>query len=554
MPKHDYAQFFPHAKIRDVQRTAIEFIIDAYESGKRYVIAELGTGLGKSAIALTIARYLEAYDDRVIDDLGHLVTGAYVLTTQKVLQQQYLDDFGPGVGPTKNLMFSIKSANNYKCCFYQDQSCAESRRIISQLGNKIAGSEFAKHCGKGGCCQYALDKKTFLESPIALTNFSYFLAETVYGRQLTPRRLLVVDEAHCIESELSKFTEVTFSEKFAKDVLNVKLLLVRDHEQSQVFDWVCNAYKTQLQKHIAKLQKVIRSKVNESAAGFGEASKQYELLSKHLSKVDRFIDAYSDGNWVMNTLTVPSGKRMIRKFEFKPINVSRYGHEAFGNKVLMLSATIVDKDIFCDSIGLPTSDVAYINIPSPFPVENRPVHFIPAGSMSMKNIDVTLPVMAEAVKMILEQHPNEKGMIHAVSYKVAQFIAAHVNSPRLLLHDALNREQVLQHHIAGSDPTVLLSPSMMEGINLADDASRFQILCKVPFPYLGDAVIKKRMESNRSWYTYQTAKSIIQALGRSIRNENDYAVSYILDLDWRRFYDSNKRLFPEEFRRTLSNH
>jgi Rad3-related DNA helicase len=88
---------------------------------------------------------------------------------------------------------------------------------------------------------------------------------------------------------------------------------------------------------------------------------------------------------------------------------------------------------------------------------------------------------------------------------------------------------------------------MMEGIDLADDACRFQIMCKVPFPYLGDAVIKKRMEKNRAWYTYQTVKSIIQAMGRSIRNDKDHAISYILDSDWDLFFRRNKGMFPSDF-------
>jgi Rad3-related DNA helicase len=92
---------------------------------------------------------------------------------------------------------------------------------------------------------------------------------------------------------------------------------------------------------------------------------------------------------------------------------------------------------------------------------------------------------------------------------------------------------------------------MMEGVDLADDASRFQILCKVPFPYLGDEVVKKRMSRDRSWYTYQTVKSIVQSMGRSIRNETDHAVSYILDADWERFYNMNKKMFPEEFTKAL---
>jgi Rad3-related DNA helicase len=40
---------------------------------------------------------------------------------------------------------------------------------------------------------------------------------------------------------------------------------------------------------------------------------------------------------------------------------------------------------------------------------------------------------------------------------------------------------------------------------------------------------------------------VIQSLGRSIRNEKDFAVSYIIDSDWERFYKNNKHMFPKEF-------
>ena len=56
----DYNTFFPYAKPRKEQRRAIEFAIEAIEkSDKRFVIIEAGTGVGKSAIGLTLSRYLE---------------------------------------------------------------------------------------------------------------------------------------------------------------------------------------------------------------------------------------------------------------------------------------------------------------------------------------------------------------------------------------------------------------------------------------------------------------------------------------------------------------
>ena len=95
--------------------------------------------------------------------------------------------------------------------------------------------------------------------------------------------------------------------------------------------------------------------------------------------------------------------------------------------------------------------------------------------------------------------------------------------------------------------SVLLSPSMTEGVDLKGDLSRFQIICKIPYPYLGDQIVRKRMHKHKDWYGLQTAKAIVQSCGRSVRSSKDTAVTYILDSDWKRFYGKNKHIFPKEF-------
>ena len=220
MPAHDYIRYFPFPKIRKEQAKAIEFAIDSYESGKRFVTLELGTGVGKSAIGITIARYLASHSPPIKNKDGELMTGSYVITTQKILQEQYIRDFGAGKDKTP-LLRSIKSSSNYQCSFYSDQNCAESRRILSKLAKQLNGTEFQKQCKTQ--CPYTLEKQEFIDSPISVTNFSYFLAETMYAGKLEPRALLIVDEAHNTEAELGKFIEVTFSEKFAKDILKCKM-------------------------------------------------------------------------------------------------------------------------------------------------------------------------------------------------------------------------------------------------------------------------------------------------------------------------------------------
>lgn len=553
---NDWRSYFPFPTVRKEQEQAVNFVLNAFlNDGKRFAIAELGPGVGKSAMGITVARYLAAnpHPELLPVDDAAGGGGAYVLTTQKILQEQYVNDFGPG---KKDLLRSIKSSSNYTCQFYKDQNCGESRRVLSKMAKQLAGTEFWKCCHQQ--CPYKLAKEAFIESPISVTNFSYFLAETVYARKLEPRQLLIIDECHNIESQLGKFIEVTFSEKFAKEVLKCKLPTLKGNEEAcanLVFDWIKKTYKPTLEKHIKRLVKVLESRFNSGMAGFGEYSKQYEMLDKHICKVNRFIGNFNVENWVLNVIEPPLGKRAGRRYEFKPIDVSSFGYDMlykFGARVLMMSATVVDRSVFCRTVGLDPAQVAFLRIPSPFPIANRPIHFLPVGKMSMDNIQATLPKMAEVVKLLMEQHANDKGIIHCVSFKVAQYLYENVKSDRLIIHNSENRERVLRDHVTGSRPTVLLSPSMMEGVDLADDASRFQILCKVPFPYLGDRVIRKRKARDPQWYPFQTVKFIVQAMGRSIRNDTDHATSYILDEDWDYFYRRNKGLFPTDFSRSLS--
>jgi Rad3-related DNA helicase len=124
-------------------------------------------------------------------------------------------------------------------------------------------------------------------------------------------------------------------------------------------------------------------------------------------------------------------------------------------------------------------------------------------------------------------------------------------SKRLLTHNSDNRDQILEKHLKSKEPTVIVSPSMTEGVDLKGDLSRFQILCKVPYPYLGDKLVQKKMKKWTWWYPLQTSKTIIQSLGRSVRSSTDHAISYILDSDWNRFYGQNREMFPVDFKDSI---
>ena len=303
-----------------------------------------------------------------------------------------------------------------------------------------------------------------------------------------------------------------------------------------------------MERHLEKFN-ITESKLSE----FTKISSQLDLMRSHTSKLQSFVEKYDPETWLFEYENSDlSGKG--NRFFFKPIDVSGYTEELLfrmGSKVLLMSATVLDHEAFKESLGISKIDSSSIRVPSPFPVENRPIIFAPVGLMSKAHIDKTLPNLIKAIRSILEEHKTEKGIIHTHSYYIANKIKNALRSKRILTHDASNRDEILSKHMNSENPTVLISPSMTEGVDLRGEASRFQIICKVPYPYLGDRLVKKRMNRWKWWYPLQTAKTIVQSVGRSVRSRDDHAVTYILDQNWNMFYSRNSQLFPKDFRECL---
>lgn len=539
--KFKYKGCFPFKELRSQQEEAIDFALDAFlNEGKKYVILEMGTGCGKSPVAIAIANYLSK-NARIGDSYER---GSWILTTQKILQDQYVKDFGPPKGGCR----SLKSSSNYKCEFFKKNRCSDSIHLLKEAD---PDSKFYKQCYFG--CKYKAQKRLFLTSDQGITNFPYFLTETSFVGKIVPRQLLVVDECHTIEDELSKFIEVVISERFGTAILKVDMPDVKS--QKEAFKWIKEQYVPALAEKIGDVEETLKEFQKNGEEDSDDARKiasNKEKLTKHRTKVDKFIAVYTEENWVFNL--IPSWNNSGRKLEFKSIDVGEYAHEhifKFGEKILLLSATVLNKEAFCESIGIKSEDAAFISIDSPFPKENTPTFYIPAGSMSKKAIDETLPNMAELVEALIDEHKGEKGIIHTRTFKIANFLKENIKSSRLLAHDSENREEILKKHMSSKKDTILLSPSSTEGLDLKDDLSRFQIICKLHWPYLGDELVQRRMDRYNYWYPYQAVKALIQAKGRSIRTSEDYAVTYILDDAFERLFANNISLFPKYFKDSL---
>ena len=110
---------------------------------------------------------------------------------------------------------------------------------------------------------------------------------------------------------------------------------------------------------------------------------------------------------------------------------------------------------------------------------------------------------------------------------------------------------MLRFH-ANSGNTIIVAPAMHEGLDLIDALSRFQIICKVPFPnQYEDKQLAARMEVDPQFYQWLTALKLVQSTGRSIRSEEDWAHTYIVDESFGWWYERNKSMLPAWFKEAV---
>jgi Rad3-related DNA helicase len=246
-------------------------------------------------------------------------------------------------------------------------------------------------------------------------------------------------------------------------------------------------------------------------------------------------------------LETENGK--IIKVQFKPLDVSKYCKTLFQKckKTLIMSATILDASTFTRNIGLDPNDIAFIQVGSDFPIQNRPIYPMNTAYLNYSSLqeESVQRYISNAVGMIMDVHRNEKGIIHCTSYAQVNFIQRYLGSKnrnRLILTDpevSNGREEVLAEHFTSTKPTVLISPSFHTGLDLRDDRSRFQIIVKVPYPNRDDKWIEAKRTKDQAWYNWQTSIRLIQAYGRSVRSTDDWAKTYLLDSAFETFVQKN---------------
>jgi len=497
-------------------------IDQAFNDGHKFVVCNAPTGSGKSFISKTLANA----SDEPTENFKDLVTsyvafkmdqsgvytheqeckderpaGTFALTITKALQDQYKSLF-------KDTTI-LKGKSNYI-------STLDSN-IDVELESLIMPKNILEDHRRSHKCPYHNDRRDALTNNFAALNYNMFFS---LPNHVKKKQYLICDEAAELEDQLVK----EFSCNINFEMLSKMDIVVRpfySRNNSNVIKWITNLL-IDLSDKVDELRDIITNTNSNNKKFIIETRRQLVGIRNLHSKLSLICDTWKESEYIFET-----SKKGIT---FMPLKVNNLSDHLFkyADKVILMSATIIDPNNFCKSLGI--KKFKYVEAESSFKAENAPIYCNTKRKLNYHNLKKNLPKVIDQIKRICEFHKDDKGIIHTHNNTITSFLSEKLVNKRFLIREpGVRNETILEHHTLNNDPTVLISPSMSHGVDLKDNLARFQIIVKAPYLPTKDKRIERLMKEDFNWYTNKMLCSLIQSCGRGVRSHKDHCITYILD-------------------------
>lgn len=502
-------------EFRDHQTRAVQEIAELYRQGCGLVFLDAPTGSGKTLIGEMVRR-----------ELGER---SLYICTDKGLQDQFVKDF--------EYASVLKGKANYPTQYNQQKSCDDCTR---------QGETPCMWCAGLGTCPYQVAKREAIANDLAVLNTSYLMVESNgAGGQFAGRGLVICDEADMLEGSLMGYVEYEVPQRLAERVrLTMPKKAVR---KKTLVEWLRRTVE-QVRGWLES-QAGLDAKVQRGAEQFiGATRRMLVELTIAVQQEDGGEDEDQYGIWVRDYDT--------KTFKMRPLVVGRYGERYLwrhGEKWLLMSASLVSPGEMVESLGY-KGEWGVVSVPMTFPVENRRVVVAPVADMTYRTMqdDGTIEKMCRGVMNVLARHPGESVLVHTGSYRLNKLVEGYVTTKLR----GSGRKVFSYSEAAGKGPalagykrtpgSVLLGASLERGVDLPGDLCRVQVICKVPFPSMGDKQVSGRMRlpGGDYWYQVQTARELVQMTGRGVRSVDDHCVTYVLDGMFGKFWRKARGMMP----------
>jgi|TARA_R110002020_G_scaffold83065_7_gene205758 ATP-dependent DNA helicase DinG len=515
-------------------------IDQAFNDGYKFVVCNAPTGSGKSFISKTLANasneptqdfkdLITSYVAFKMDQSGvysheqecedEQPAGTFALTITKALQDQYKSLFK---GTT-----ILKGKSNYI-------STIDSN-IDVELESLIMPKNILEDHRRSHKCPYHNDRRDALTNTFAALNYNMFFS---LPNHVKKRQYLICDEAAELEDQLVK----EFSCNVSFEMLSKMDIVVRpfySKNNTNVIKWITNLL-IDLSDKIDELRDIITNTNSNNKRFIIETRKQLVGIRNLHTKLSLIIETWDESEYLFETSR--------DGINFMPLKVNNLSNRLFkyADKVILMSATIIDPSNFCKSLGI--DKFKYVEAESSFNANNAPIFCNTKVKLNYHNLKRSLPKVVEQIKQICEYHKNDKGIIHTHNNTITSFLLKQLKDSRFLIREpGVRNEVILEQHLKNNDPTVMVSPSMSHGVDLKDNLARFQIIVKAPYLPTKDKRIDRLMNSDFNWYINKMLCSVIQSCGRGVRSKKDYCTTYILDGAIVESVVKNKHKLPKYF-------
>lgn len=520
------------------------------DDGIKKIIIAAPTGVGKSALAITLARYLGS---------------SFIVTASKYLQDQYTSDF--------DILKPVKGKSNF-ACFQQMEAHsmpleqhmqAKKAKMTCEVGQctiKDPKTNTEKSCKfkssiqdyydsrNGTICPYYKQKYAALISSHSLWNYSSYFQiikynQKQYGEYLM-RDVAIFDEAHTIEDQIINFLGIEIR-KYTLDHCGLEIDAFDTSDVDSIIE-LLESIENHYNLEIRDLKDDERFATNPN----------HKLLGDLENNADRFakarLELYTNrDNFVINKPVMYGGE--FHSLQVKPLDISKYAKKFFVTPIQVYMSATIDLDSFCQNMGFDADEVAFVEASrSPFLLQNRKVDFLNVGFSAMSAPRGTEYKIIRTIDDIMTRHADQRGLVLTSSKSRCTSILNNLspkNAARIRICHATNaggrtQKQILQEH-ESRPASVLLSSSLWQGVDLRDDLSRFQIIAKAPFLNPTENWVAGKHTRYPLWSDSQVITKILQGMGRSVRNENDYAVTYVLDSHIQNLLEKRKKMVPRAY-------
>jgi ATP-dependent DNA helicase DinG len=544
----DYLKNFPkNSTPRPQQKKALEEISRIFSKGKKFVIASLPTGSGKSHIAASVARSSSPIDKR----RKELIESYLIYKKDKDGNYQYEDEFLNGESYGSYILTITKSLQDQYQTLFQESiiakgksnyCCAVDPNLSVDFAPCLYSPKLKEKCFELDRCPYYRTRNEAFASIDPILNYRAFINLPKFLRR---REIYICDEASGIEGELVSQYTISINYSFLESEGIPFKKLYNDDSNSAMF-WLQDIYQ-KLKSELDSL-KVRISNFAKSESHSSIKIKEMQKLGKFtniVNSIEEVLRVWEDCEYLVE-------HRDHEKVTFVPYDIKPLAKKLFdgADMILMMSATISNHAEFAKSLGIQECEYEYIEVPSVFDSSKSPIKSSRKYNLSYKNNNKDLPKILEAAIEICNMHKGEKGIIHTHTNQITEELKKKVkDNDRFIFREIgkSNEAILLEHKERLDDDTILVSPSLDTGVSLDDELGRFQIIIKAPFLPLNSKRIKKIYDKNKNYYMMKMLNTLVQMCGRCTRSEKDHSVTYILDGNAVNSILINKKHLPKHF-------